>query len=168
MRGKEDTITNSFEQSPCKDKENVQPKSKASVENGHYRKKILNDYNFNSIEPVVGKLAVPNNIERNKNFITKDGKVVGHKIATPPGKMPTKAGDAVSPGMGQAAPRVTPADSAPSPASPATPVQQKVQVIKSADGKIQVRGLLPGQRLVQMPDGRLKVFSKQQTGAATK
>ena len=37
--------------------------------------------------------------------------------------------------------------------------QQKVQIVKSADGKLQVRGLLPGQQLVQMPDGRLQIFS---------
>ena len=99
-----------------------------------------------------------------KIFITKDGKVIGHQIAAPPGKMPipnltpTKAG-AASPGMVQPTPGVTPAG------SPATPVQQKVQIVKSADGKIQVRGLLPGQQLVQMPDGRLQIFSNQQVPA---
>ena len=36
----------------------------------------------------------------------------------------------------------------------ATP-QQKVQIVKTADVKIQVRGLLPGQQLVHMPDGKL-------------
>ena len=36
--------------------------------------------------------------------------------------------------------------------------QQKVQIVRSSDGKIQVRGLLPGQQLVQLPDGKLKIF----------
>merc|ERR1719410_2618818 len=68
-----------------------------------------------------------------------------------PNLTPTKPG--ASPGLGHPTPTVTPG------ASPATPVQQKVQIVKSADGKIQVRGLLPGQQLVQMPDGRLQIFS---------
>ena len=45
-------------------------------------------------------------------------------------------------------------------ATPA-PVQQKVQIVKSADNKLHVRGLLPGQRLVHMPDGRMQIFSNQ-------
>ena len=45
--------------------------------------------------------------------------------------------------------------------TPVTPSpQQKVQIVRSADGKIQVRGLLPGQQLVQMPDGKLQIFSQ--------
>ena len=94
-----------------------------------------------------------------KIFITKDGKVIGHQIAAPPGKMPIPSLTPTKPGLGQPTPTVTPV------ASPATPVQQKVQIVKSADGKIQVRGLLPGQQLVQMPDGRLQIFSNQQVPA---
>ena len=89
-----------------------------------------------------------------KIFITKDGKIIGHQIAAPPGKV--------------AIPNLTqtgkpPAGVSPAAAvqTPAAPVQQKVQIVKSADGKIQVRGLLPGQQLVQMPDGRLQIFSNQ-------
>ena len=41
--------------------------------------------------------------------------------------------------------------------------QQKVQIVRYRDGKIQARGLLPGQQLVQMPDGKLKVFSQPTT-----
>ena len=41
--------------------------------------------------------------------------------------------------------------------------QQKVQIVRSSDGKIQVRGLLPGQQLVQMPDGKLQIFSQPTT-----
>ncbi|KAE8742342.1 hypothetical protein FOCC_FOCC012142 [Frankliniella occidentalis] len=40
--------------------------------------------------------------------------------------------------------------------SPQTP--QRVQIIKHRDGKIQVKGLMPGQQLVQMPDGKLHVL----------
>ena len=39
--------------------------------------------------------------------------------------------------------------------------QQKVQIVRSNDGKIRARGLLPGQLLVQMPDGKLQIFSQQ-------
>jgi len=39
-------------------------------------------------------------------------------------------------------------------------VMQKIQIVRSTEeGKIQVKGLLPGQKLVSMPDGRLKIFS---------
>ena len=42
--------------------------------------------------------------------------------------------------------------------------EQKVQVLRSSDGKIQVHGLLPGQQLVQMPDGKLQIFSQPTPG----
>ena len=42
-------------------------------------------------------------------------------------------------------------------------IQQKVQIVRSSDGKIQVRGLFPGQQLVQMPDGKLQIFSQATT-----
>ena len=38
-----------------------------------------------------------------------------------------------------------------------TQLQQKVQIVRSSDGKIQVRGLLPGQQVVQMPGGKLQI-----------
>lgn len=38
--------------------------------------------------------------------------------------------------------------------------KQKVQVKHGAGGTIQVRGLLPGQQLAQLPDGKLQIFSK--------
>ena len=90
-----------------------------------------------------------------KIFITKDGKVIGHQIAAPPGKVPIPNLTPTKPGPG-GSPAV-----APGAAASSAPVQQKVQIVKSADGKIQVRGLLPGQQLVQMPDGRLQIFSNQ-------
>ncbi|XP_063224982.1 nucleosome-remodeling factor subunit NURF301 isoform X2 [Bacillus rossius redtenbacheri] len=59
------------------------------------------------------------------------------------------------------------APSANTPVQPAPPMtQQKVQILKGPDGKIQVRGLLPGQQLVQMPDGKLHVFNAAQVQAA--
>lgn len=38
---------------------------------------------------------------------------------------------------------------------------QKVQIIRGPDGKVSVRGLNPGQQLIQMPDGKLHVLSPQ-------
>jgi nucleosome-remodeling factor subunit BPTF len=51
------------------------------------------------------------------------------------------------------------------PTTPSTPAsgpspQQKVQIVRSNDGKIQVRGLLPGQQLVQTPDGKLQIITQ--------
>ena len=37
--------------------------------------------------------------------------------------------------------------------------QQKIQVVQTSDGKIQV----PGNQLVQMPDGKFKIFSQLST-----
>ncbi|XP_014211852.1 nucleosome-remodeling factor subunit NURF301 isoform X2 [Copidosoma floridanum] len=51
-------------------------------------------------------------------------------------------------------------------ATPSTPVPaapQKVQILRGPDGKLQVRGLMPGQQLVQMPDGKLHVLNTSQT-----
>ncbi|XP_060810725.1 nucleosome-remodeling factor subunit NURF301 [Amyelois transitella] len=42
---------------------------------------------------------------------------------------------------------------------------QKVQIIRAPDGKITVRGLLPGQQLIQMADGKLHVVMAGQQGA---
>merc|ERR1719341_3038352 len=91
-----------------------------------------------------GVNSTPNTAK--KIFVSKDGKIIGHQVsnagAAPPGKV-----------------------AIPSLASKNQPgaagTQQKVQIVKSADGKIQVRGLLPGQQLVQMPDGKLQIFSSQ-------
>ncbi|XP_075969552.1 nucleosome-remodeling factor subunit NURF301 E(bx) isoform X2 [Anticarsia gemmatalis] len=51
--------------------------------------------------------------------------------------------------------------------SSATPQKegpQKVQIIRAPDGKITVRGLLAGQQLIQMPDGKLHVVMAGQQG----
>merc|ERR1719450_2080149 len=97
-----------------------------------------------------------------KIFITKDGKIIGHQIAAPPGKVAIP--NLTQTGKQQQAAGVSPAvqtTAVQQQQAPAAPVQQKVQIVKSADGKIQVRGLLPGQQLVQMPDGKLQIFSSQ-------
>ena len=39
--------------------------------------------------------------------------------------------------------------------------QQKVTIVKDAEGKIQARGLLPGQTLLQLPTGKLKIISRK-------
>ncbi|XP_053954762.1 nucleosome-remodeling factor subunit NURF301 isoform X1 [Anastrepha ludens] len=39
------------------------------------------------------------------------------------------------------------------------PQQHKVQIIRGPDGKVSVRGLNPGQQLIQMPDGKLHVLT---------
>jgi len=43
--------------------------------------------------------------------------------------------------------------------TPSTPTPHKVQIIRGPDGKVSVRGLNPGQQLVQMPDGKLHVLT---------
>ncbi|CAH1403971.1 unnamed protein product [Nezara viridula] len=43
------------------------------------------------------------------------------------------------------------------------PTQQRVQISKGPDGKLQVKGLMPGQQLVQMPDGKLHVLHTAST-----
>ncbi|KAJ8687395.1 hypothetical protein QAD02_023189 [Eretmocerus hayati] len=49
------------------------------------------------------------------------------------------------------------------PAPPGTQMTpQKVQILRGPDGKLQVRGLMPGQQLVQMPDGKLHVLNTTQ------
>jgi nucleosome-remodeling factor subunit BPTF len=39
---------------------------------------------------------------------------------------------------------------------------QKVQIIRGPDGKVSVRGLMPGQQLIQTPDGKLHVLNSPQ------
>lgn len=53
------------------------------------------------------------------------------------------------------------------PSTPKTPGEtstQKVQIIRGSDGKVSVRGLNPGQQLIQMPDGKLHVLTSTSTG----
>ena len=39
--------------------------------------------------------------------------------------------------------------------------QQKVQILRGADGKLSVRGLQPHQQLIQTADGKLHVVTNQ-------
>lgn len=39
------------------------------------------------------------------------------------------------------------------------PPDQKVQVFRSADGKLSVKGLAPGQQIIQMADGRMHIVN---------
>lgn len=41
------------------------------------------------------------------------------------------------------------------------PEQQKVQILRGADGKLSVRGLQPHQQLIQTADGKLHVVTNQ-------
>lgn len=48
---------------------------------------------------------------------------------------------------------------------------QRVQIMRTPDGRITVKGLLPGQQLVQYPDGKLQVMTSaqlQQSGLTVK
>lgn len=51
-------------------------------------------------------------------------------------------------------------------ATPQKEGPQKVQIIRAPDGKITVRGLLAGQQLIQMPDGKLHVVMAGQQGVS--
>uniref|UniRef100_A0AAR5PPQ8 Nucleosome-remodeling factor subunit NURF301 n=1 Tax=Dendroctonus ponderosae TaxID=77166 RepID=A0AAR5PPQ8_DENPD len=58
--------------------------------------------------------------------------------------------------------------------TPTTPAKdpQRVQIMRTPDGRITVKGLMPGQQLVQFPDGKLQVLTTTQVSstpaAATK
>lgn len=47
------------------------------------------------------------------------------------------------------------------PAPVAKPSEQKVQIMRTADGKLSVKGLMPGQQLIQMPDGKIHIVNAQ-------
>ena len=102
-----------------------------------------------------------------KVFISKDGKIIGAQLVQGQQVVnsPTNTNKISLPSVagGTQDPVATPTMVA-SPQQQAQPVtpssQEKVQIVRSADGKIQVRGLLPGQQLVQMPDGKLQIFSQ--------
>ena len=76
--------------------------------------------------------ATPNTA--NKIFLSKDGKIIRPQVSNSGTAQPSR----VQPGT-----------------------KQKVQIVKNANGKIEVCGLLPGQQLVKMPDGNLQMFSWQ-------
>ena len=98
-----------------------------------------------------------------KLFISKDGKVIGAQVlpqstTTPQPKVTLPTAPV------QPAPVIAPMAA---PSSAANQPQQKVQIVRSSDGKIQVRGLLPGQQLVQMPDGKLQIFTNPNASPVT-
>ncbi|KAK9686188.1 PHD-finger [Popillia japonica] len=44
----------------------------------------------------------------------------------------------------------------------ANEIPQRVQILRGPDGRLTVKGLMPGQQLVQMPDGKLQVLTTTQ------
>lgn len=50
--------------------------------------------------------------------------------------------------------------------APVKPQDQKVQIIRGADGKLSVKGLVAGQQLIQMPDGKIHIVNTTQQGSA--
>lgn len=46
-------------------------------------------------------------------------------------------------------------------------VAQRVQIMRSPDGRLTVKGLMPGQQLVQMPDGKIQVLTTTQIQTTT-
>ncbi|XP_062542948.1 LOW QUALITY PROTEIN: nucleosome-remodeling factor subunit NURF301-like [Armigeres subalbatus] len=79
-------------------------------------------------------------------------KVIQQNITQPARASPTPAPSATpSPQQSKAQQAATP------PAKPDGP--QKVQIIRGPDGKVSVRGLNPGQQLIQTADGKLHVLS---------
>ncbi len=113
-----------------------------------------------------------------KVFISKDGKIIGAQLVQSPQTPGAGANTKIMPGgklsiptVGgvqnpAATPTILPNTGGGATSSPQQP-QQKVQIIRSSDGKIQVKGLLPGQQLVQMPDGKLQIFSQPTNSTAT-
>ncbi|KRT79741.1 PHD finger motif containing protein [Oryctes borbonicus] len=46
-------------------------------------------------------------------------------------------------------------------------IPQRVQILRGPDGRLTVKGLMPGQQLVQMPDGKLQVLTTTQIQPST-
>lgn len=76
-------------------------------------------------------------------LITKDGKT-GQIVGTPGAVQPVL----LTPSTGVAA---------------ASPVANKLQITRGPDGKIQIRGLQPGQQLIRLGDGRFSIVSPSPT-----
>ena len=56
----------------------------------------------------------------------------------------------------------TPAISASAGTPVASGTPQKLQIVHTPDGKMQIRGLLPGQQVIKLPDGKLQIVTPQQ------
>jgi nucleosome-remodeling factor subunit BPTF len=70
----------------------------------------------------------------------------------------------VTPGQQQSQPQQIQQQPQTQPTTPQPTKQesQKVQIIRGPDGKVSVRGLMPGQQLIQTPDGKLHVLNSPQ------
>ncbi|XP_069695049.1 nucleosome-remodeling factor subunit NURF301 isoform X3 [Periplaneta americana] len=88
-------------------------------------------------------------------FMTKGADGTTRVVTGPTSILPKTAGQ-----QGQSLIKIQPNTQTPVASNP--PSQQRVQILKGPDGKIQVRGLMPGQQLVQMPDGKLHVLNTAQ------
>lgn len=81
-------------------------------------------------------------------------KVIQQNITQPARASPAAASTAIASGSQQSQPQQ---QASPAPAKSEGP--QKVQIIRGPDGKVSVRGLNPGQQLIQTADGKLHVLS---------
>ncbi|XP_026495038.2 nucleosome-remodeling factor subunit NURF301 [Vanessa tameamea] len=72
----------------------------------------------------------------------------------------------ISQPIGSASKSILSSEATKSNSTPQKEGPQKVQIIRAPDGKITVRGLLAGQQLIQMPDGKLHVVMPGQQGIA--
>ncbi len=98
-----------------------------------------------TMTPITGRLPALKRIS-----VTKDRKILGGSLAQP---QIMKSAYPATP-VSQSAPVTSAAMSSPG-------SQQRIQIIRSSNGKLQIYGLLPGQQLVQTPDGKLQIFTPQ-------
>ncbi|XP_049823872.1 nucleosome-remodeling factor subunit NURF301 isoform X3 [Aethina tumida] len=93
-----------------------------------------------------------------KNIITTTGNGQQSliKVQTTAGQQLLQQGT-----VGTTQPTLTTAAS-PAPKEGTAAAPQRVQIMRTPDGRITVKGLLPGQQLVQFPDGKLQVMTQAQ------
>jgi nucleosome-remodeling factor subunit BPTF len=109
-----------------------------------------------------------------KVFISKDGKIIGAQVVpvnAPPQQQQQQPKVAIpaNPTAVLSPQQVTTTTTTASPQLVSAVPQQKVQIVRSSDGKIQVRGLMAGQQLMQMADGKLQIVAAPNAaGAAPK
>ena len=98
-------------------------------------------------------------------IISKDGKIIGPQLVQGQQVVisPSNTDKISFPSVAQNPMATTTMVASPQQqAQPVTPSsQQKVQIVQSADDKIQVRGQLPSQQLFQIQDGKLQILSQQ-------
>lgn len=111
----------------------------------------------NKATPNAGKSALTSLLSGETSTPTAQKTVIGTRRI-----IMTKGADGTTRVIAQPLPK----PETPKPATPALKDgPQKVQIIRGPDGKLAVRGLLPGQQLIQMPDGKLHVVSAGQQNA---